>query len=264
MKEGQPAHLLRDRADARGGRALAPPGGLPRARLRGAVLPRPDRRAVAAAAARVRGQEARLGRPRAPSISAPRRRRSRRRRRARRRASASRTCCWRCARRSRTTSGRAAVGPADLVTRLPGRRGRRPQPAPGGAAPAQRPGGAEGQARARAEPDAPAGRRRLQAFHAAHPADERFARYAELLHGQAILAEGGTLPDPAAFSQRLAELLVEATGRIAPPRHPSSSRQSRSSTARMIRSRWFHQIHGGSPWLACHIGVMICHSTESR
>jgi molecular chaperone HtpG len=51
----------------------------------------------------------------------------------------------------------------------------------------------------------------LQAFHAAHPADERFKRYAELLYGQAILAEGGTLPDPAAFSQRLAELLVEAT-----------------------------------------------------
>jgi molecular chaperone HtpG len=51
----------------------------------------------------------------------------------------------------------------------------------------------------------------LQAFHAAHPADERFARYAELLHGQAILAEGGTLPDPAAFSRRLAELLMEAT-----------------------------------------------------
>ena len=53
---------------------------------------------------------------------------------------------------------------------------------------------------------------RLQAFHAAHPGDERFRRYAELLYGQAILAEGGTLPDPAAFSQRLAELMVEATG----------------------------------------------------
>jgi molecular chaperone HtpG len=52
---------------------------------------------------------------------------------------------------------------------------------------------------------------RLQTFHAAHPADERFKRYAELLHGQAILAEGGTLPDPAAFSRRLAELLVDAT-----------------------------------------------------
>jgi molecular chaperone HtpG len=53
---------------------------------------------------------------------------------------------------------------------------------------------------------------RLQAFHAAHPADERFRRYAEVLHGQAILAEGGALPDPAGFSRRLAELLVEATG----------------------------------------------------
>jgi molecular chaperone HtpG len=53
---------------------------------------------------------------------------------------------------------------------------------------------------------------RLQAFHAGHAADERFRRYAELLLGQAILAEGGTLPDPAAFSRRLAELLVEAAG----------------------------------------------------
>jgi molecular chaperone HtpG len=53
---------------------------------------------------------------------------------------------------------------------------------------------------------------RLQTFHAAHPADERFARYAELLHGQALLAEGGTPADPAAFSKRLTELLVDATG----------------------------------------------------
>ena len=52
---------------------------------------------------------------------------------------------------------------------------------------------------------------RLQAFHAAHPADERFRRYAELLHGQALLAEGGAPADPAAFSKRLTELLVDAT-----------------------------------------------------
>jgi molecular chaperone HtpG len=51
---------------------------------------------------------------------------------------------------------------------------------------------------------------RLQAFHAAHPGDERFRRYAALLHGLAILAEGGALPDPAAFSRGLAELLLEA------------------------------------------------------
>jgi molecular chaperone HtpG len=38
--------------------------------------------------------------------------------------------------------------------------------------------------------------------------DPALAQYAELLHGQAILAEGGQLPDPAAFSQRIAELLL--------------------------------------------------------
>jgi len=52
---------------------------------------------------------------------------------------------------------------------------------------------------------------RLQAFHVAHPADERFTRYAELLLGQALLAEGGAPADPAAFSKRLTELLVDAT-----------------------------------------------------
>ena len=58
---------------------------------------------------------------------------------------------------------------------------------------------------------------RLHDFHAAHPADERFVRYAELLYGQAVLAEGGTLPDPAAFSRQLAELLTDAAG-ASPPR----------------------------------------------
>ena len=51
----------------------------------------------------------------------------------------------------------------------------------------------------------------LEAFRAAHPGDARFARYAEVLYAQAILAEGGALRDPAAFSKRLAELLVDAT-----------------------------------------------------
>jgi molecular chaperone HtpG len=38
--------------------------------------------------------------------------------------------------------------------------------------------------------------------------DPALQQYAELLHGQAILAEGGQLPDPAAFSKRIAELLL--------------------------------------------------------
>src|SRR5262249_37250581 len=51
---------------------------------------------------------------------------------------------------------------------------------------------------------------KLQAFHAAHPKDERLGLYAELLYGQAVLAEGGAIGDPAAFSKRLADLMLEA------------------------------------------------------
>ena len=51
----------------------------------------------------------------------------------------------------------------------------------------------------------------LEAFRAAHPGDERFAGYAEVLYGQALLAEGGALADPAAFARRLTDLLVQAT-----------------------------------------------------
>jgi molecular chaperone HtpG len=40
--------------------------------------------------------------------------------------------------------------------------------------------------------------------------DPRLSRYAELLYGQALLAEGGQLEDPAAFSKKLADLMVEA------------------------------------------------------
>jgi len=59
----------------------------------------------------------------------------------------------------------------------------------------------------------------LLAFRTAHPSDDRFAGYAEVLYGQAVLAEGGALADPAAFAKCLADLLVEATSgeRIANP-----------------------------------------------
>src|SRR5262249_47166346 len=46
----------------------------------------------------------------------------------------------------------------------------------------------------------------LSAFRSSHPGDERLAGYAEVLYGQAILAEGGQLPDPAAFAKRVADL----------------------------------------------------------
>jgi molecular chaperone HtpG len=42
--------------------------------------------------------------------------------------------------------------------------------------------------------------------------DPRIASYAQLLFGQAVLAEGGQLADPAGFSKKLSELMVEALG----------------------------------------------------
>ncbi len=49
---------------------------------------------------------------------------------------------------------------------------------------------------------------KLQSLHDSAPDDERLAEYAELLYGQAVLAEGGQLPEPAAFSRRLADLMT--------------------------------------------------------
>jgi molecular chaperone HtpG len=49
---------------------------------------------------------------------------------------------------------------------------------------------------------------KLQALVERDKNDPVLAQCAELLYGQAILAEGGQLPDPAAFSQRIAELLL--------------------------------------------------------
>ncbi|MCX7719316.1 MAG: molecular chaperone HtpG, partial [Candidatus Sumerlaeaceae bacterium] len=51
---------------------------------------------------------------------------------------------------------------------------------------------------------------RLREACAADPADPRIDEYAELLYGQALLAEGGTLPDAAAFTRRVADLMTRA------------------------------------------------------
>jgi molecular chaperone HtpG len=51
---------------------------------------------------------------------------------------------------------------------------------------------------------------RLRDLHASDKSDPKLALYADLLYGQALLAEGAPLPDPAAFSRRVAELM--ATG----------------------------------------------------
>ena len=49
---------------------------------------------------------------------------------------------------------------------------------------------------------------KLRQVHALDANDPRLALYAELLYGQAVLAEGGTLTDPAAFSRRVSELML--------------------------------------------------------
>jgi molecular chaperone HtpG len=49
---------------------------------------------------------------------------------------------------------------------------------------------------------------RLQAVVERDATDPRIAESAELLYGQAVLAEGGQLPDPAAFSKRVADVMA--------------------------------------------------------
>ena len=51
---------------------------------------------------------------------------------------------------------------------------------------------------------------KLRQLHAVDTNDPRLTLHAELLYGQALLAEGGVLADPAAFSRRLTELMLQA------------------------------------------------------
>ena len=49
--------------------------------------------------------------------------------------------------------------------------------------------------------------KRLEEMVGSDTASERFPEYVELLYGYAVLAEGSELPDPAAFAQRIADLM---------------------------------------------------------
>jgi molecular chaperone HtpG len=51
---------------------------------------------------------------------------------------------------------------------------------------------------------------KLQGMFEADREDPRLKEYAELLYGQALLAEGSPLPDPAGFSRKVAELMAKA------------------------------------------------------
>ncbi|HET9621960.1 MAG TPA: hypothetical protein VFP84_11375, partial [Kofleriaceae bacterium] len=49
---------------------------------------------------------------------------------------------------------------------------------------------------------------KLQALYADNKADPRLGMYAELLLGQAYLADSGQLPDPVAFSKTLGDVML--------------------------------------------------------
>lgn len=51
---------------------------------------------------------------------------------------------------------------------------------------------------------------KLQGIFSANAEDPRLADYAELLYGQSVLAEGGKLKDPGAFSKKVADLMASA------------------------------------------------------
>ena len=51
---------------------------------------------------------------------------------------------------------------------------------------------------------------RLQEIHDTAADDSRIAEYAQLLHSQALLAEGSPIPDPAGFANLVANLMVQA------------------------------------------------------
>ena len=59
---------------------------------------------------------------------------------------------------------------------------------------------------------------RLAAIHGENAQSLKLKTYAQLLHGQAILAEGGALPDPGAYSRIVMEVASEAVTAAAPPR----------------------------------------------
>jgi len=52
--------------------------------------------------------------------------------------------------------------------------------------------------------------KKLQSLYEANKEDAHLAEYAELLYGQALLAEGGSLQDPARFSRLVADLMARA------------------------------------------------------
>jgi molecular chaperone HtpG len=52
--------------------------------------------------------------------------------------------------------------------------------------------------------------KKLSSIFEANGTDPRIAEYAGLLYAQAVLAEGGQLADPSAFTRKLADVMLRA------------------------------------------------------
>ena len=111
--------------------------------------------------------------------------------------------------RPESGQGSARFEPPDFIARVPGRRRGRSIPPDQRIAPSVRAEGSRRKADPRNQPHTPAAREAQGASATRTPQDPRLADYATLLYGQAMLAEGGQLEDPAAFSRRVAELMLE-------------------------------------------------------
>jgi molecular chaperone HtpG len=51
---------------------------------------------------------------------------------------------------------------------------------------------------------------KMQQLFTSNRSDSRLEDYTDMLYAQALLAEGGQLPDPAGFNRKLAELMVNS------------------------------------------------------
>ena len=199
---GPGRHLLRHRPVAVGAGALAAPGGVPRQGLRGAAAHRPRRRGVGRRGARVRGEVAGLGRQ---GRGGPGRRTSTTTAEAGLRRAAHldgrprwRRTSRRCGSRTGSPTRRRAWSASPATSRPRWRRctGR-------WARSRRRSSGSWSSTRSTGWSPA------LRDAHGARPDDTGLGDTARLLYGMALLAEGGELPEPAAFVALLSRQLEQ-------------------------------------------------------
>jgi molecular chaperone HtpG len=204
--EGGPGtHLLPGRRVARSPRSLTPPRGVQEQGHRGAVPARSGRRIHDPVGHRVRRQEAEVSRQRLAGSGRQRRARGQGKGSQGGRSRSGRSVQGHPAAPGQARQRGAAVLAPDLVARLPGRRRR------GLATARPHPGGQDKGVQRRIlelNPGHAVVKQMKERFDK-NQEDPRIGDFAELLLGQALLAEGGDLPDPTHFGQLLIELMIQ-------------------------------------------------------